>query len=190
MKKIVVVLLSMVLAGCVSNIAKDFGKPFEVRFEAKPSQGEVKVLTKAQGYKARGRRYGYVGYAPGESGLTFFAVKNKRKALTCEGGADWVITHVQLTTEGDPDEQKGTGFGSEPPDWLPLAFPEVDPDNGDLFGPVDASDGTAYLPVNNANAQEGFQMIYYQVTLSPCDDAGGTLSPISTDPAWGNGGKR
>ena len=46
MKAIAIVLLSLVLAGCVSNIAKDFGKPFEVRLEAKPNQGTVKVLTR------------------------------------------------------------------------------------------------------------------------------------------------
>ena len=189
MKAIAIVLLSVLLVGCVSNIAKDFGKPFEVRLEAKPNQGTVKVLTKAQGYRSRGKKDGYIGYKPGQSGLTFFAVKNERSVLNCAGGADWVITHVQLATEGDPDEQKGTNFGEEQPDWLEEAFPDVNLDNGDLYPPVTPDLGTTFLPVNNKNAQEGFKLVYYKVTLSPCDDEGGTVSSVATDPAWGNGGR-
>lgn len=168
--------------GFVSTKAKNFG----VTLDAKPQQQTVKVTSKAQGWNKSGKKDGYVGYARGESGLTLFMVKGEDVADRCSGSAAWVITRLRLASEGDPGEQKGSNFGSPQPAWLAEAFPGVDLGDGDLFN-TDRDGGQTFLPVFNANQQEGEKTIYYEVTLTPCDE---NIPSFTTDPAWGNGGKR
>ena len=54
---------------------------------------------------------------------------------------------------------------------------------------VDKKDAQTFVIVRNDNAQKGERMIYYRVTLTPCDDQDGKLKPLKTDPAIRNGGR-
>jgi len=169
-----------------SSLVLSKAKNFGVVLEAKPAQKAVKVQTKAQGWNKGGKKNGYIGTAQGESGITIFTVKGEDIADDCAGDAQWVITELRLATEGDSAEQKGSNFGKEQPAWLAEAFPGVDK-YGVLFD-VDKSVGQTFLPVFNANQQEGEKMIYYEVALTNCDSDDD--ESYKTDPAWGNGGRR
>lgn len=188
MKLIAIIALTAVLTGCATqSLSPKNSKNFGVSMEAKPSQNTVKLLSKAQGWKKSGKSEGYVGYAQGESGFTLFTIKKEDLGATCASGAEWVITQMALTTQGDENSQKGTDdtFGKPQPAWLSDAFPDVDPKTGYLLD-VGIQDGRTFLIVQNDNNQVGEKMIYYKVTLSPCDGS----DSYSTDPAWGNGGRR
>lgn len=187
MKLIAIVMFAVMLTGCATqSLSPKKSKNFGVSMEVKQGQGTVKLLSKAQGWKKSGKKDGYVGYAQGESGFTLFTIKKEDLAATCADGAEWVITQMALTTQGDANKQKGVEitFGKKQPAWLFDAFPDVDLNTGFLLD-VGIQDGRTFLIVNNANNQVGEKMIYYKVTLSPCD--GGKA--YSTDPAWGNGGR-
>ena len=167
-------------------------KNFGVSLQPQPTAGKVKVRSKAQGWNRAGKKDGYVGYAQGEQGQTFFAIKNEDLGNFCEqedgtGDAKWVITGFHLSATGDSSEEKGSNFGGDQKayPWLKEAFPTVDLDNGALFPNVSKDQGVTFLPVFNANGQLGYEFIYYQVTLTRCSD-GFTLK---TDPGWGNGGR-
>jgi hypothetical protein len=184
------VLLAVVLFSCTPidvEISNSNAKNFGVTVEAKPNPapGRVKVLSKAQGWQKNNKKDGYIGYGQGESGYTAFSVKNEDMADNCAGSATWVITQLELATEGDPDEEKGSNFGQEQPAWLAEAFPDVDLSNGELFSEADKADGKTFLLVHNANAQQGFRLIYYRLTLTRCSDD----LQLQSDPAWGNGGR-
>lgn len=188
MKLIVIAVCALMLTGCATqSLSPKKSKNFGVSMEAKPGQGTVKLLSKAQGWKKSGKNNGYVGYDQGESGFTLFTIKKEDLSATCADGAEWVITQMALTTQGDANSQKGaeTTFGKKQPAWLRDAFPDVDLDTGYLLD-VGIQEGRTFLIVDNANNQVGEKLIYYKVTLSPCD--GG--QSYSTDPAWGNGGRR
>jgi hypothetical protein len=191
MKTIAIVLATMMLVGCATqSLSPKKSKNFGVSMEAKPSQDTVKLLSKAQGWKKSGKKNGYVGYAQGESGYTLFTIKKEDLGATCANGADWVITRMALTTQGDENSEKGVAstFGKVQPAWLKEAFPDVDLKTGYLLD-VAKQDAQTFLIVENANQQEGEKMVYYEVTLSPCNDQGGKLDPVKSDPAWRNGGR-
>lgn len=185
------ILLLTIVTACTGkpSLAPGQGKNFGVSLDAKPNQGGVKVLSRAQGWQKSGKKNGYVGYEQGESGLTLFTIKKEDLGATCsatdaEDQAEWVITRLQLATEGDPETEKGSNFGQPQPAWLQEAFPAVDLSNGDLYR-ASAANGQTFIAVYNANQQEGYRFIYYQVTLTRCSDG----YSISSDPAWGNGGR-
>jgi len=196
-KWFMVILLMAALSACVHNPSivntsniKSF-KNFGVSLQPLPAANKVKVRSKAQGANRNGKKDGFVGYAKGEQGLTFFSIKNEDLGDFCEkadttGDAEWVITGLHLSATGDPNTEKGTNFGGDQKayPWLKEAFPEVDLDNGEVFN-VNKDQGVTFLPIFNANGQLGYQFIYYQVTLTRCSD-GFTLK---TDPGWGNGGR-
>jgi hypothetical protein len=161
-------------------------KNFVVWLDPKPAQSTVKITNLPQGWNKKNKKDGYVGYAKGESGMTFFGVKQKNLGGSCnKGTADWVITRLRLSAEGNTTTEKGSGFGSPQPEWLLDAFPDVDLSNGVLFE-ADKTQGVTFLPVYNANGQRGYKFIYYEVTLAKCE---GELL-LTTDPGWGNGGHR
>ncbi|MBT8039268.1 MAG: hypothetical protein HKO85_07840 [Xanthomonadales bacterium] len=184
----IALIVVIMVAGCVHQpiLVTGKSKNFGVSLEAKvqPNKEWVKVLSKAQGFRKSGKKDGYVGYAPGESGVTLFSVKKEDLNANCAGTAEWVITKLELASEGDPADEKGSNFGSAQPAWLAEAFPGVNLANGELFA-VGKNDGQTFLPVYNANGQEGFQLVYYRVTLTRCSDG----KSVPTDPVWGNGGR-
>lgn len=188
MRIVIVLMGTAIAAGCAQQSATTVGqgKNFGVSLEPKvqPNKEWVKVLSKPQGYQKAGKKDGYVGYAPGESGVTLFSVKKEDLGDSCAGTADWVITRLDLASQGDPDEEKGSNFGMAQDDWLEEAFPNVQLDDGELYAAT-KEEGQTFVLVENANAQEGFRMIYYRVTLTRCSDG----KTLETDPAWGNGGR-
>jgi hypothetical protein len=161
-------------------------KNFVVWLDPKPAQNTVKVKTPPQGWKKKNRKDGYIGYDKGQSGITFFGVKQKNLGGSCETDtADWVITRLRLSANGNETTEKGSGFGTSQPAWLQEAFPNVNLSDGILFE-TDKAHGVTFLPVYNANAQKGPRFIYYEVTLTNCADG----SSLTTDPGWGNGGHK
>jgi hypothetical protein len=153
--------------------------------EAKPAQTNVKIHSKAQGWKKSGKKDGYVGYARGESGLTVFHIKHEEVDGSCANSADWVITRLRLATKGDIDSEKGSNFGLTQDPWLLEAFPALTAEDNGVLLDTDKAGGLTYLPVYNANMQQGEKFIYYEVTLTPCSDG----DSLTTDPGWGNGGR-
>ncbi|MDZ4731540.1 MAG: hypothetical protein SH820_16545 [Xanthomonadales bacterium] len=167
-----------------------------VTLDPKPSPppGELKIMKGPQGWEKDGKKDGYVGFAQGDSGAIVFALKKETSDNTCanaglDGDAKWVITKVQLSTASDssqtPSSEKGD-FSKAPDAWLKEAFPDVNISTGQIFPPVGGGVGSTTVIINNANNQEGYKFIYYQITASPC--MGG--QPVMTDPGFGNGGRK
>ena len=195
MRLTVLIITVFLLAACAPQAvapAKGKVKNFGISLEAKPNQGEVKILSKPQGAGKAGKKDGYLGYAQGESGSVLFNIKKEDLSDNCAGSADWVITQIALTAKGDENSEKGddTSWGTPQPDWLKLAFPGVDQQPGYVLDIQDKADAQTFAVVKNDNAQEGEKLVYYRVTLSPCDDQNGNLKPLKSDPAIRNGGRR
>ncbi len=166
-------------------------KNFGVSLEPKPAQNTVKISSKAQGWKKNGKKEGYVGYAKGETGWTFFAIKKENLGDSCpsedgSGTAEWVITQLLLSATGDEVTEKGNNFGNSQVlyPWLKESFPNVDLTNGVLFDKT-KDQGVTFLPVYNANGHEGEKFIYYKLILSQCS----STKVLTTDPGWRNGGR-
>lgn len=194
MRLIVLIITLFVLAACAPQTeapAKGKVKNFGISLEAKPNQDEVKILSKPQGAGKAGKKDGYLGYAQGESGSVLFTIKKEDLSDNCAGTAEWVITQVALTAYGDPGSEKGddTTWGTPQPDWLKLAFPGMNQQTGYVLDVQDKANAQTFAIVKNDNAQEGEKLVFYRVTLTPCDDQGGTLEPLTTDPAIRNGGR-
>ena len=184
----------VMLTACAAQPAapsKGKVKNFGISLEAKPSQNSVKILSKPQGDRKAGKKNGYVGFAKGESGKVLFTVKKEDLSDTCDGTAEWVITQVALTAYGDETKEKGdeTTFDKKQPTWLKDAFPDTDPGNNGYVLNVTKDKAQTFAIVQNDNAQAGDELIYYRVTLTPCDDLGGKLKLLVTDPAIRNGGR-
>jgi hypothetical protein len=195
MKQTLLIIMLFLIAACAPQPvapAKGKIKNFGISLEAKPNQGEVKILTKAQGFGNAGEKNGFVGFDQGESGGLLFMVKKEDLSATCADTAEWVITQVALTAFKDKNSDKGDDktFDKPQPAWMKEAFPAIDPDKNGYVLNVDKKDAQTFAIVQNDNAQEGERTIYYRVTLTPCDDQGGQLQPLQTDPAIRNGGRR
>ena len=190
-KLFMVILLMAGLSACAHNpfvvnttnvkLFKNYG----VSLQPQPDAGKIKVKSKAQGWNKAGKKDGYVGYAIGDQGLTFFVVKKEDLGDSCSGDATWVITQLLLSATGDSSEEKGDDFGEPQPQWLQEAFPNVDLADGSLFKTNHKNEGVTFLPVFNANHQLGYKFIYYELTLTRCSDG----LTLKTDPGWGNGGR-
>lgn len=186
--------LAMLLTGCVSlkldpmsTRTVNFGVSLEPETGLMPSG--IKVRSKPQGWQRGNKKDGYVGYSRGESGFTTFSIRNEVAGARCgdtENPADWVITKLELASQGNATTEKGSNFGQPQSKWLKKAFPRVNMKNGELFNVNDKADGRTTLFAYNANAQKGYRLIYYRVTMTRCSDG----HVIETDPAWGNGGRR
>ena len=105
--------------------------------------------------------------------------------------ADWVITRLLLSATGDPATEKGSDFDQQQPAWLQEAFPNVKLRNGELFTAT-KDQGVTFLSVFNENGHQENELpkerfIYYELTLTPCDEEDGP--PLTTDPGWQNGGR-
>jgi len=153
----------------------------------------LKAKSRPQGWNKSNRKDGYVGYGPGESGWTFFNLKQEDAGNTCAsadagGNAQWVITGFYLSAfpEEPSADEKGEKFGTPQPSWLQEAFPQVDLADGSLFKAADKNLGVTFLSVANANNQAGDKFIYYSVTVEECNGSG----KLTLDPGFGNGGRR
>jgi hypothetical protein len=153
---------------------------------------KLKASSKPQGWNKANRKNGYVGYGQGESGWTFFHMKNEDSGNTCAsagagGDAEWVITglFVSAFPEDMSADEKGEKFGGSQPAWIQEAFPQVNLADGSLFAVDDKKDGVTALAVPNANGQAGYKFIYYSITVEECEGDG----KLTLDPGWGNGGR-
>jgi len=154
----------------------------------------LEIVSKAQGWRNSGKKNGYVGFDVDQAGWTFFHVKNEDLGARCTDGgdsADWVITGLRLSLSGDDSSLKGD-FGGPQPAGLSRSFPGVNPLNGQLVD-IPVNDAAPFLAVYNANGQKPREdgqprLVYYEVEVSPCHDQ--VEQPLTTDPAWGNGGRR
>ena len=198
---LIIVAAVSVLASCThSNIIKPdvvkAQKIYAVTLEPKKIQQvwQLKVNSKAQGWQKGSKGNGYVGFEQGESGWTFFHLKNEDLDAGCTTGGDsaeWVITGLNISTDGNPTTLKGT-FGGNQPSGLLKSFPGVNLANGQLVKRA-LNDARPFLAVYNANGQNPREdgeprLVYYEVEVSPC--MGQVDQALKTDPAWGNGGRR
>lgn len=152
-------------------------------------KNELQVKTKAQGYGKDGKKDGYIGFGEDEAGFIILSMKGETPGNRCAdasngGEADWVITLVELSASGDPETEKGTDFGQPQPEWLKEAFPDVDLSTGTVYA-ASRADAATTVVIDNDNAQEGEQDIYYRATAASCDGS----TSVQTDPMVRNRGK-
>jgi hypothetical protein len=180
---VVLLMASLVLiSGCESiNVLNDKFDSYVVHMEE--DSGTLTILSEPQGWEANlsGKEPGYVGFAPKRYGITVLSLNETFS--TCATGADWVITKIELSKNGDPIAQKGKNFGNNQKGWLTTAFPQAN-DNGIVLD-VSKDNGTTSFVVGNQNNNRGRQWAYYQVTATNCADG----QEIMTDPGWQNGGR-
>lgn len=162
-------------------------KRFFVKLKPKPAQDELEIKSPPQGYNSSGKKDGYVGFGEEEYGTITFYLQGEEMGAQCSDGADWVITEVALSDEGDSNE-KGTRFNMEQDDWLVEAFPGTAKSSGINYT---ATKDTGYTTIavvdeNDHPAAWGLKMAYYRITVTNCDDENDVLV---SDPGVGNRGK-
>ena len=184
-KRLTVVLLMaglFLVSGCKSiNVLNSSFEGYVVSMEE--DSGALVIRTGPQGWEANvpGKMPGYVGFAPNSNGIIVLALTEDFP--TCEDGADWVLTKIELSKNGNPVTQKGHNFGANQKGWLTTAFPQAD-EKGVVLD-VGKDNGTTSFVVGNQNNNRGRQWAYYRVTATNCSDG----SEIMTDPGWQNGGR-
>jgi hypothetical protein len=172
----------ILISGCASiNVLNDQFESYVVLMEE--DSGTLEILSEPQGWEANvpGKEPGYVGFAPNKHGIIVLSLNESFS--TCATGADWVITKIELSKNGNPATQKGNNFGSNQKGWLTTAFPQAN-DNG-VVRDVSKDNGSTSFVVGNQNNNRGRQMAYYQVTATKCADG----EEVTTDPGWNNGGR-
>lgn len=191
-------IVALLVAGCATYSMRPASVPttrnFVVQLQPKvnASKNDLQIKTKPQGVGKNGRKDGYVGFGEDESGFIVLTLKGEEPGDRCPGAADpgtanWVISRVDLSASGDPDTEKGDAFGESQPDWLALAFPDVDLDDGSVFAADPGEEGTTTVVLDDNNGQEGERFIYYRVTAQKCGGAPGDVAV--TDPMVRNTGK-
>lgn len=186
--------LTLMTAGCVSiNILDTDYQGFTVVLEPdEPTPGTwvLEVLSEPQGWEAGlgepVKKRGYVGFEPRKFGSVTLVLNQLPFKTKCTGNAatsaDWVITQIALSKNGNKNTQKGNNFGSNQGGWLSSAFPQADDDG--IVLDVPRSEGVVSFTVGNRNNNNGRQWAYYQVTATRCSDG---VTAV-TDPGWQNGG--
>ena len=162
-------------------------KRYFVKLKPKPAQDELEVKSPPQGYNKDGKKDGYVGFGEGEYGSITFYLQGEEMGAQCADGADWVITEVALSDEGD-SEEKGTRFNMEQDDWLVEAFPGTVQSTGINYSATKDTGHTLVSVVdeNDHPAAWGPKTAYYRITVTECDDESEVLV---SDPGVGNRGK-
>jgi len=157
-----------------------------------PTGNKLRVDTGPRGWEKNGKKDGYVGFAPGESGLLTFGLRSEDVDSVCiddtpTTSARWVITKIELSATGDPVTEQGTNFGNDQSayPWLKEAFPGVDLTNGHLFFAGDKYEGRGVVTIFSANQQQQDTLAYYRVTATNCRDG----DTVDTDPSIRNGGR-
>jgi hypothetical protein len=146
------------------------------------------VTSPPQGDDTSGRQNGWVGFARGKHGLIRFAMAEYPEKNSCtddpETSAEWVLTEVVLSKDGDKKNQKGKDFGERLHGWIVSAFPTLSVNGYLVNEPVDTA--RTFATLVNINNNAGQQMAFYQIEVQRCD---GTGKPVRTDPGIGNRGK-
>jgi len=186
--------LALMLAGCPSiNLLDTDYESFTVVLEPKegpPGTWTLDVLSEPQGWEAGSaepvKKPGYVGFAPKKFGSITLSLNQLPQNPQCttnpSTSAEWVITRIALSKNGNKDTQKGINFGSNQGGWLTSAFPQADGDG--IVLDVPKSEGVVTFTVGNRNNNNGRQWAYYEVTATRCLDG----ETAVTDPGWQNGG--
>lgn len=188
---LMVFVIAMALGACATqhsvNKAMSMNVNYNVLLIPQPAANptRVHIPTGPQGANSAGKKNGFVGYAKGEQGYTHFSIRGSDPADTCASGAKWVITQLRLASKGDPTTEKGSNFGAKQDDWLKDAFPLVY-GKGMLFPQPNGPREVTRLSVFNANRTSDPVNVYYEVTLTDCND---TSKTITTDPMWRNEGR-
>jgi hypothetical protein len=201
--------VASMVAGCpsINLLAPDYENYTVVLEpnESPPGTWTLEVLTGPQGWNANSggpvsecednspgnkgdpvKQPGYVGFAPEKFGSVTLSLNQRPQNNKCTDdlttSADWVITKIALSKNGNKCTQKGKNFGSNQRGWLTSAFPQAD-DDGIVLN-VPKSEGVVSFTVGNRNNHRGRQWAYYQVTATRCSDG----ETAVTDPGWQNGG--
>ena len=188
--------VASLMAGCpsINLLDTDYQSYTVVLAPTEPTPGNwvLDVLSEPQGWEAGSgdpvKKRGYVGFAPHKFGSITLALNQAPLNSKCDSdpakSADWVITGIELSKNGNRDTQKGMNFGTNQSGWLTSAFPQAD-DDGIVLN-VPKSEGVVSFTVGNRNNNNGRQWAYYKVTASRCSDG----QTAVTDPGWQNGGNR
>ena len=170
----------------IDLLSSDF-ENYQVVLEPDVELKLLKVITPAQGWEKDGKNAGWVGFARGKNGTITFTLNALPVKPVCTAdaanSAEWVISKVELSKNGNPQSQKGSNFGTNQKGWIEDAFPQMNPDNGVIKG---GGTGTIAVVVQDLNNHRGGQTGYYQVTAKRCSDG----LELVTDPGFGNGGRR
>ena len=187
-----VMTIALLCAACTSPpeqlnlLSQDF-ENYQVILIPSLAEKRLDVYSEAQGWEKDGKNKGWVGFAPGKSGTITFTLNALPLKPVCTADeattAEWVISKVELTKNGNPQTQKGHNFGSEQRGWIERAFPQMDPETGKIEG---GGIGTIAVVVQDLNNDRGKQTGYYQVTARRCSDD----LELVTDPGFSNGGRR
>jgi len=189
---ITMVMISLVATACTTIYRTDLviaskNKPYNVKLKPKPAENILKINSPAQGNGKTGKEDGYIGFGEGEYGTITFFLQGENDGTTCEDGADWVITQIALSDEGDEATQKGSNFNSSQEIWLTQAFPGTDPDTGYIYNETKET-GSTIVSITDKNDHPiswGALMAYYKIIATNCDDD----STLTADPGIGNRGK-
>jgi hypothetical protein len=193
MKTLIRLTIVIFLMGAVNAFAAKY-KPFTVELKTPSgSDTELEVVSGPQGIDKGGKKDGWVGFGEDDLGTITFDLKGEGGGSTknqCHDSgpsANWVITKIRLSDNGDAATQKGLNFDNPQAEWLVHAFPGVEEDTGVIYD-VDKSEGTTSVAIFNMNdhpASLGPKIAYYEVTASKCSSD----KTATTDPGVGNRGK-
>lgn len=189
-----VLFLAILLSGCRTAPADldmsttDF-ESYTVVLVPNLQTNQLDVISDAQGSDKDDKQKGWVGFARGKYGSINFALNELPAKSACTNNpatsADFVITKLELTKNGDPQIQKGKDFGTNQNGWIEKAFPQMNSANGVVID-VEKSKGSTSFVLENKNNDRSQRTAYYQITATRCSD---DLSLV-TDPGIGNGGRR
>jgi len=147
---------------------------------------KLDIVSPPQGDQKQGKKNGWVGFARGKNGTILFTLDALPSKPVCTAdvttSAEWVISKIELTQNGNPQEEKGNNFGTSQSGWIVGAFPQMNPGNGKI---EDASIDSIAIAVWDLNNNNGAMTAYYQITARRCSDG----YELKTDPAIRNGGR-
>lgn len=153
------------------------------------AENRLDIITPPQGLDATGKNNGWVGFGRGKYGTILFTLNELPSRPACNAdpalSAEWVLTLVQLTKNGNPVTQKGNNFGTSQQGWIEDAFPQMDSQDGVAFAATKDSGRTRFT-LENLNNNNGRRDAYYQLKATRCSDN----LELTTDPGVGNGGRR
>lgn len=189
-----VLFLAILLSGCRTAPADldmsttDF-ESYTVVLVPNLQTNQLDVMTDPQGWDKDDKQKGWVGFARGKYGSVNFVLNELPSKSVCTDtpstSADFVITKLELTKNGNPQTQKGKNFGTNQTGWIENAFSQMNPADGVVID-VDKSKGSTSYVLENKNNDRSQRKAYYQITVTRCSD---DLS-LMTDPGIGNGGRR
>jgi hypothetical protein len=193
MQHILVMIIALLCAACASppreiNILSSNFENYTVILRPNPkAQSPVlEIVSPAQGFESDGKKNGWVGFSRGKNGTILFTLDALPSKPLCTddpaNSAEWVISKVELTKNGNPQTEKGNIFGTPETGWIESAFPQMNSSNGVIEDPAI---GSIAVVVQNLNNNNGAMTAYYQITARRCSDG----YELKTDPGLRNGGR-